>query len=234
MRYSNTQSLLATISPGATQTAYVIGICLLFIVVGFCLGSILFSYWIPKLFKGVDIRKQPEDHNPGAANAFMYGGIVTGTLCLICDLAKGGLPVFLCRQFVGTDSLLFVLVMAAPVLGHAFPFFRKGVGGKAIAVSFGVMLGLAPQIEPLIYLIIFYLLFSLVIVLQPHALRSVVTFACFSIVTCIRVHVLSICLGCILISVIVIAKHLLKHQNAPVSVRLFRHAPKEKQEVQES
>jgi len=32
--------------------------------------------------------------------------------------------------------------MAAPVFGHAFPFFQKEKGGKAIAVSFGVMIGL--------------------------------------------------------------------------------------------
>ena len=35
--------------------------------------------------------------------------------------------------------------------GHTFPFFQKEKGGKCIAVSFGVMLGLFPEIRPVFF-----------------------------------------------------------------------------------
>lgn len=108
----------------------------LFILLGFVLGSTLFAYWIPRLFFKTDITKVPPDHNPGVANAYMQAGFFAGTLSLLCELFKGAVPVFLADRILDRDSMLFALVMAAPVFGHAFPFFQKERGGKAIAVSF--------------------------------------------------------------------------------------------------
>ena len=119
----------------------------LFILLGFVLGSTLFAYWIPRLFFKTDITKVPPDHNPGVANAYMQAGFVAGTLSLLFELLKGAVPVFFASRILGRDSLLFALVMAAPVFGHAFPFFQKERGGKAIAVSFGVMIGLFPEVH---------------------------------------------------------------------------------------
>lgn len=197
-----------------------------FIILGFCMGSTLFAYLIPKLLKGIDIREIPTDHNPGVANAYTYGGFFVGTLALICELGKGFLPVFLSRQFVSMDSLLFLAVMAAPVLGHAFPFFQQKKGGKAIAVSFGVMLGLLPMAEPLLYLVIFYLFFSLVLVIRPHAARTIVTFGLFTLAVFFRTQLLSVKLGCLCISLIVIVKHLSKSQHEPLQLLFFKHSLK--------
>ena len=148
----------------------------LFILLGFVLGSTLFAYWIPRLFFKTDITKVPPDHNPGVANAYMQAGFFAGTLSLLCELFKGAVPVFLADRILDRDSMLFALVMAAPVFGHAFPFFQKERGGKAIAVSFGVMIGLFPEIHPLFCLIFYYILFSLVLTLRPHSFRSVITY----------------------------------------------------------
>ena len=68
-------------------------------------------------------------------------------LSLILELAKGFVPVFLGQRFLDTHSLLFIPVLIAPVFGHAFPFFRKEKGGKAITASFGVLLGLFPETD---------------------------------------------------------------------------------------
>ena len=109
---------------------------LFFTILGFALGSTLFAYWTPKIIRHIDIRELPADHNPGVANAFMYGGFFCGLLSLILELAKGFVPVFLGQRFLDTHSLLFIPVLIAPVFGHAFPFFRKEKGGKAITASF--------------------------------------------------------------------------------------------------
>ena len=54
-----------------------------FSLLGFILGSIHFAYLVPVLIKKVDIREIPSDHNPGVANAFMYGGFFCGLISLI-------------------------------------------------------------------------------------------------------------------------------------------------------
>lgn len=194
-----------------------------FTLLGYCLGSIMFAYWIPYLMRGIDIRSLPSDHNPGVANAYTYGGFLSGTLALLFELAKGFFPVFLSRQFLSTDTVLFAPVMIAPVFGHACPYLNKEKGGKAITVSFGVVLGLFPEIRPLLYLIFFFLFFSLVLVISPHSFRTILTFSLFACTVFFRVPTASIRLGCFGIAAIVIIKHLIKYEGEQLRAHLFWH-----------
>lgn len=73
----------------------------------------------------------------------------------------------LARPF--TDRSTLRLVLAAPVIGHAFPLFHPRMGGKAIAVSFGCLLGLYPDLRPVLTLAAFYLIFSLLLVIDPSS-----------------------------------------------------------------
>lgn len=99
--------------------------------------------------------------------------------------------------------------MAAPVLGHAYSIYHRGRGGKAIAVSFGVLLGLVPAgiWQPLAMLVLFYLLFSLLFKIKSHARRSVVTYLCFAAGTCLTVEERSVLIGSLLIAGTVIYRH---------------------------
>lgn len=196
---------------------------IIFTMLGFCLGSTMFAYWIPKLLADIDICEQPKDHNPGVANAYIYSGFLPGTFALICELGKGFFPVFLSQRFVDIHSFLFSFVLAAPVLGHAFPFFRKDKGGKAITVSFGAVLGLFPELRPFFYLAVFFIFFSVILVASPHSFRSVVTFGLFSLLVILRIDILSVRVGCFIIASIVIFKHSVKYQGEPLQLRLFRH-----------
>ena len=125
---------------------------LAYVFLGYFLGSMLFGYRITWLLKGVDIRKLAEDENPGTYNAFVFGGFWCGILTLLADMGKGYLPVILYRQNYSTEELIFALVMAAPVFGHAFSIFHGRKGGKGIAVSFGVLLALFPIWKPVLLL----------------------------------------------------------------------------------
>lgn len=110
-----------------------------YIVLGYVSGSVMFGYVVPKVLRGIDVRSLSSDGNPGTANAFFYGGASCGLVVLLCDLLKGMVPVYLAAREIGTEHMAFSLVMAAPVLGHAFPFLGgRRKGGKGIAVSFGV------------------------------------------------------------------------------------------------
>lgn len=179
---------------------------LIWILIGYVNGSLLFGQYITKLIKGKDIIRESRDGNPGTANAFMLGGAVSGILTLICELLKGFLPVFIfCQLF--PESALLPAVIIAPVFGHAFPLFHDFQGGKAIAVSFGVLLGLVPHLKAVLILAFYYLLFSAVRI-SPHWRRSIITFLCFAVTAWILIPNRNIVLGCMGIAAIVVGKHI--------------------------
>lgn len=196
---------------------------IIFIILGYLSGSVMYAYLLPKLIKHIDICKLSRDGNPGTANAFIHAGIPVGILAIICELLKGALPVFLASFFVDITSLLFAFVLVAPVWGHAFPLFSKRTqGGKSIAVSFGVLLGLFPTIKPVIALAFFYIFFSLVITISPHFFRSIITFLSFCGYCLYSKNVSdSITIGCLLLSLTVIWKHFTKYQGEKIRFRLF-------------
>lgn len=192
-------------------------------IIGYVSGSVLYAYWIPLWLQKKDVTKLSNDHNPGTANAFQHAGIPTGILVLICELAKGALPVWIVAHFLDTENWMFALVLCAPVLGHAFPipYPRKLEGGKAIAVSFGCLIGLLPEWHPLCYLIVFYLLFSLVFRIYPHLYRSIVTFICFLVTVCLNIANKAICLGCVVMGGVVVFKHVKKYQGEKFEMKMI-------------
>lgn len=180
------------------------------IILGYFLGSILFGEIFLKSIKKKDIREAGQDGNPGTFNAFAAGGMVCGILTLICDMGKGILPVALYLKYNGRHAgdWLLALVMAAPVLGHAFPIY-KGFksGGKAIAVSFGSLLGFFPDLVPALIPAAAYLLFS-AFRIQPHGKRSVLAYSCAMILSLLLIKDMAVKFGMMLIGTVVIIKHL--------------------------
>src|SRR5688572_11491418 len=60
--------------------------------VSYLIGSIPTGYWLGKLWKGIDVRKQGSG-NLGATNVFRVLGTGAGMVTLVIDIAKGALPV---------------------------------------------------------------------------------------------------------------------------------------------
>lgn len=114
---------------------------LLLIVGGFLLGSIPFSVIFGSIGLKTDIRGYG-DHNPGATNVFRAGGKFWGVLAVIADIGKGALPVGLAAHVFRIDDVPMLIVSLAPVVGHAFSPWLGFKGGKAIATSFGIYIGL--------------------------------------------------------------------------------------------
>lgn len=196
---------------------------LIFIAAGYISGSVLWSKMIAKIFFGEDIVAKNSDKNPGAANVFHTCGIPAGIGALICDVLKGFLPVYISMFFVPADNILFSFIAAAPVLGHIFPIFFRFRGGKAIAVSFGVLAALS-YINPLpfVFLVILYIFFSLVIVFRPHVWRSVVVYVLFGFLSAFFVNDLFVMLSCVIIAVAVFLRHFIsRDRNEPVTMSLF-------------
>lgn len=202
---------------------------LFYIVLGYLSGSVMYAYLIPRLLKHIDIRELSEDGNPGTANAFLHAGVPIGILVILCELLKGALPVWAAARRLPVSHLFFAPVLAAPVLGHAFPLFFGGKsGGKSIAVSFGVLIGLYPNLSPALTLAALYILFSLVIIIKPHFFRSVITFLLFAVLCLLdRELPLSVTVGGFLLSGIVIRQHFIRYHGEHIGIvfpihRLFK------------
>ena len=189
-----------------------IGLWILFIVGGFLLGSILFSKIIPRILVGKDVCVLSSDCNPGAANVFVKCGVKLGFLCLFLDMLKGFVPVFIASFVLNTESILFSLVISAPVLGHALGVFNRFHGGKCISTSFGIVLGLMPITRIGFLLAGLYILFSTAIRLRPHSLRSIISFTLFAvgagIIMCVTKKY-CVAVGCDIFSLIAVLKHII-------------------------
>lgn len=114
---------------------------LLWTLGGFVLGSLPFSVWLGHLALRTDIRRYG-DHNPGAFNVMRAGGPALGLLAVSLDIVKGALPVGLAWSWGGLSGWSLVPIGLAPVLGHAFSPLLKFQGGKAIATTYGIWIGL--------------------------------------------------------------------------------------------
>lgn len=125
------------------------------VAVGYVCGSIPFGLLIGWM-KAVDVRTKGSC-NIGATNVGRVLGRPYGFLVFFLDGLKGFLPVTLARfLLIHADRatiadtpgylpfLLLVLVAVACVLGHMFPVWLKFKGGKGVASSLGVGLGIYP------------------------------------------------------------------------------------------
>lgn len=179
--------------------------CLGFILAGYFIGSILFAPLFGRLLAKKDILAGSRDGNPGTANAYMQGGFWCGTMTLLCDLAKGFVPVFLYLRLEPFDTweLGTALVVAAPVLGHAFSAYDHFKGGKGIATTFGCLLGFFPDMLPALTLAFFFILFSLVIRITPHFYRTIITYLCTAVLLVFTKERLAVKTGFFIIAVIV-------------------------------
>lgn len=116
-----------------------------FLLFSYLLGSIPFGYLVCRLFRGIDIRKCGSG-NIGATNVYRVAGISLAAVVLFLDIIKGLLPVIIGRRFfLDLHPAWLVLIGCSAVIGHTFSIFLKGSGGKGVATSFGVIIGLFPM-----------------------------------------------------------------------------------------
>lgn len=115
----------------------------------YLIGSIPFGLLISKA-KGKDIRTMGSC-NIGATNVLRCLGKPLGITCFVLDVLKGYLPAAF-FPIIGTGAaglqgnlpVFGILFGTAAILGHNFPIFLKFKGGKGVATSAGVLLGVAP------------------------------------------------------------------------------------------
>lgn len=122
---------------------------ILFGLIAYLLGSIPTSVWLGRLKYGMDVREHGSK-NAGATNTFRVLGKKAGIVVLSIDILKGLLAVLL-PFFLGvgdwaSNALIHVQLASAlaAVIGHVLPVFAGFKGGKGVATSLGVIIGIHP------------------------------------------------------------------------------------------
>ncbi|MBS3886794.1 MAG: glycerol-3-phosphate 1-O-acyltransferase PlsY [Dethiobacter sp.] len=114
------------------------------LLASYLIGSLSFGYMAGKLLRGIDIR-QYGSGNTGTTNIQRTLGTGPAIIVLLLDVAKGLAAVLLARALTGVPSVEMLAGVLA-VLGHNWPLFHRFKGGRGIATSIGVLLGLAWQV----------------------------------------------------------------------------------------
>lgn len=110
------------------------------IIVSYMVGSILAGPLLATLFRA-DL-KEKGSGNPGATNAFRVIGPLAGVLVLAGDAFKGWGAMYMGAWIGGMDYL--PLMGLATIVGHNWSIFHRFKGGKGIATTLGVVIGLSP------------------------------------------------------------------------------------------
>ena len=117
----------------------------------YLIGAIPFGFLVARM-RGIDIRTVGS-RNIGATNVFRAVGKGWGILTLLLDLAKGWcgavwVPLLADRLLGGGSPLPAELRLCGgvcAVAGHTWPVYLGFRGGKGVATSAGMLLGVAPQ-----------------------------------------------------------------------------------------
>ena len=83
--------------------------------------------------------------NPGATNMLRTGNKKAAVLTLLGDLLKGLIPVIVARWF-NVDTFVLCLISLAAIIGHMYPIYYRFAGGKGVATTLGILIGLQWQL----------------------------------------------------------------------------------------
>ena len=111
----------------------------LLLVISYLFGSIPWALIIGKVFFHKDIRLEGSG-NPGASNAGRVLGRPIAVIVTLLDALKAFFSMAL-ASILAPKALVYAGLVCC--FGHCFPLFAKFHGGKAVATSYGFLLGIA-------------------------------------------------------------------------------------------
>ena len=128
------------------------------IIVSYLIGSIPTAYIFGRITKGIDIREFGSG-NIGATNALRVLGKGPGITVLVLDMLKGLLPVVFLGDFMATRiplsaEAIRIIIALSCICGHIWTVFLNLKGGKGVATTFGVLLGLGLRISSIKWVIL--------------------------------------------------------------------------------
>ncbi len=160
------------------------------LLISYLIGSVPTAYLFGRVLKGIDIRKVGSG-NVGATNALRVLGKVPGVAVLLLDILKGFLVVvFLGNYFADKTVLLHsqelrILMGLACICGHNWTVFLQFKGGKGIATTFGVLIGISLKIAGLnlvigLLILIWLMVFLIFRIVSLASICSAIALVVFS------------------------------------------------------
>ncbi|MFB1098666.1 glycerol-3-phosphate 1-O-acyltransferase PlsY [Terribacillus sp. JSM ZJ617] len=172
----------------------------LFILLAYVIGSIPSALIVGKVGYNIDVREHGSG-NLGATNTFRILGKKAGIIVLIADILKGTIATILPVLF-GFDLYLLIIGLGA-VIGHVYPIFARFKGGKAVATSAGIILG----VNALLFAIIIAS-FVIVLLISKYVSLASMTASVVGVIVSLFIAqdvVLTIVLG--LLAIFILYKH---------------------------
>ena len=178
------------------------------LILSYLIGAFPSGLIIGKLFFKKDIR-QYGSGNTGATNSFRVLGRPAGFIVTFLDIFKGFITVFFPLWFSvhadGVISTFFtngLIVGLFAILGHVYPIYLKFNGGKAVATSAGVVLG----VNPILLLILAIIFFSVLKIFKYVSLSSIIA-AITCVIGSIIIHDYILLAVSGIVSIILIIRH---------------------------
>jgi len=178
------------------------------LVLSYLIGAFPSGLVIGKLFFKKDIR-QYGSGNTGATNSFRVLGRPAGFVVTFLDIFKGFITVFFPLWFpVHADGIIStfftngLIVGLFAILGHVYPIYLKFNGGKAVATSAGVVLG----VNPLLLLVLAIIFFGILKIFKYVSLSSIIAAIC-CVIGSVIIHDYILLGMSALVSIILIIRH---------------------------
>ncbi|QEY20938.1 glycerol-3-phosphate acyltransferase [Psychrobacillus sp. AK 1817] len=172
---------------------------LLYWIFSYFVGNFLTAWWVGK-WKNTDLRTE-RSGNLGARNAGAVLGKAAFVLTFVGDALKGILVLYV--GYVLDFSTLTIATGAFfVIIGHLYPLWLKGKGGKGIATFIGVSLALNPFLFGMLA-VVFLLLLS---VIRSATLSMILAFSAYGIL-CLVIPEYQDLAPLSLIIIIIIIKH---------------------------
>ena len=120
------------------------------VIIGYLFGSIPTAVWIGRIYYNLDVREHGSK-NAGATNTFRVLGKKPGIIVLLIDVLKGIIASIFPILFMDLHEMSYAFLISLrlvssifSMIGHVLPIFAGFKGGKGVATSLGVLIGLQP------------------------------------------------------------------------------------------
>lgn len=178
------------------------------IILGYAFGCFQSSYFIGRIFKGVDIRTLGNG-NAGASNTSATLGFKYGIVVAILDILKPILSIAIIKYMFSSEvalrdleSLIYLNGLFV-IIGHNYPFYLNFKGGKGTASLIGLLL----SIDLKLGISAIILMFLITVITDYIALGTMTLVIAFVVYTIYSGYSLT----CILISMIIASLSIYHH-----------------------
>ncbi|MCF8496512.1 MAG: glycerol-3-phosphate 1-O-acyltransferase PlsY [Alphaproteobacteria bacterium] len=173
---------------------------ILFIFLGYLLGSIPFGFLLTRAAGLGDIRSIGSG-NIGATNVLRTGNKGLAALTLLLDALKGALAVWL--SFQSGDAEIILGTGLAAVAGHMYPVWLRFRGGKGVATALGAL----GMLMPLLGLAMIGIWLGVAVIFRRSSLAALSAFGASPVLALLWLGDEKLAVLCLILAVLIFWKH---------------------------